>query len=181
MPMMSRQGRFRYAEGDGLKLLELPYGEGDLAMVVLLPDEVEGLAELEARLTAEDLDRWLSGLGSREVQVSLPRFTMRSRFKLAETLESLGMTLAFSPGRADFSGMASQDALSISQVVHEGFVDVNEEGTEATAATGVVMTRTSSAPSRPVEFRDDHPFLFLIRDSRTGSILFLGRLKDPQD
>ncbi len=181
VPLMHRQGDYRYWAGDGLRALELPYGEGDLAMVVLLSDEIEGLPDLESRLTAEDLSRWLSGLREREVRVSLPRFTLDSQFQLAEVLGAMGMPRAFTTGEADFSGMSSEEELSLSAVVHKAFVDVNEEGTEAAAATGIAVAATAFVePEEPAVFRADHPFLFLIRDSRTGSILFLGRLVDPE-
>ena len=139
MPLMHRQDDFRYWAGDGLKVLELPYGKGDLAMLVLLPDEIEGLPALEARLTAENLSRWLSGLRKQEVRVSLPRFKLTSQFQLADVLKAMGMTRAFTPGEADFSGMSSEEELFLSAVIHKAFVDVNEEGTEAAAATGVAV------------------------------------------
>ncbi|QDV35694.1 Serpin (serine protease inhibitor) [Tautonia plasticadhaerens] len=181
VPLMHRQGDYRYWAGDGLKALELPYGEGDLAMVVLLTDDIEGLPGLEGRLTADDLSRWLSGLREREVRVSLPRFTLASQFQLAEVLGAMGMPRAFMPGEADFSGMSSEEELYLSAVVHKAFVDVNEEGTEAAAATGVAVGATSfRVPEEPAVFRADHPFLFLIRDNRTGSLLFLGRLANPE-
>jgi serpin B len=108
--------------------------------------------------------------------VFLPRFTVTSAFDLAEVLPSMGMVLAFT-GEADFSGMTGRKELFISAVVHQAFADVNEEGTEAAAATAVVMSRSASQP--PPLFRADHPFLFLIRDNRTGGILFLGRVVKP--
>ena len=180
VPLMHRQDDFRYWAGDGVKVLELPYGKGDLAMLALLPDEIEGLAALEAGLTAENLSRWLSGLRKREVRVSLPRFTLTSQFQLADVLGAMGMTRAFTPGEADLSGMSSEEELFLSAVVHKAFVDVNEEGTEAAAATGVAVKAVAAIPAEPVVFRADHPFVFLIRDNRTGSILFLGRLVNPR-
>jgi serpin B len=181
VPTMHRQAKFRYFEGDGLKALELPYGPGDLAMDVLLPDAVDGLPALEARLAPDALDRWLGGLGEREVVVALPKFTMTSRFELGEILKTMGMPRAFTPGQADFSGIATEEELAISAVIHQAFVDVNEEGTEAAAATAVTIRAMKAiVPRKPDSFRADHPFLFLIRDVRSGSLLFLGRVANPK-
>jgi serpin B len=181
VPLMSRQDDFRFWAGDGLKALELPYGKGDLAMVVLLPDEIEGLAKLEARLSTAGLKRWLTGLREQEVRVFLPRFKQTSQFQLADVLQAMGMSRAFSPSEADFSGMDGQRDLCLSAVIHKAYVDVNEEGTEAAAATAVEVAPAAAPyqPHEPQEFRADHPFVFLIRHVRTGSILFLGRLVNP--
>lgn len=179
VPMMHQQGDFRYWAGDGLKILELPYGRGDLSMLVLLPAETGGLPDLEARLTSENLCRWLMNVREQPVRVFLPRFKLTSQFRLNDTLKAMGMLLAF--GRADFSGMNGKRELFISAVIHKAFVDVNEEGTEAAAATAVIMSRGLAIPRQPAEFRADHPFVFLIRDNRTGSILFLGRLMNPTE
>ncbi len=178
VPMMHKTENFGYTEAEGFQALELPYAGDDLSMVIFLPREVDGLAALEKELSLENLESWLGGLRRQTVQVSLPRFTMTSEFGLQDVLKSLGMTDAFS-GAADFSGMTGRRDLFISAVIHKAFVDVNEEGTEAAAATAVVMM-TSAAPRPPVVFRADHPFLFLIRDNRSGSILFIGRLVNPK-
>ena len=181
VPMMYQESRFPFWAGEFLKILELPYGTGDLSIMVLLPDEIEGLAKLEARLTDDNLTRWLSGLRREKVRVYLPRFKLTSQFQLASTLKNLGMTLAFLSDEADFSGMDGKQDLFISAVLHKAFVDVNEEGTEAAAATGIVVGATAVLiPKEPPVFRADHPFVFLIRDNRTESILFLGRLVNPQ-
>ena len=174
VPMMHQKGNFRIGGGDGVQVLELPYSGRDLSMVVLLPSEPDGLAALEASLTADNLARWLAGLREREVRVDLPRFKMTSEFDLTKTLEAMGMTEAFGVA-ADFSGIDGRRGLFISKVVHKAFVSVDEEGTEAAAATGVVMKKTSIAPL----FRADHPFVFVIRHNQTGSILFVGRVMDP--
>ncbi len=179
VPLMFRTDHYRFWAGDGLKALELPYGEGDLSMLVLLPDGVEGLSALEDRLTGENLSRWLSSLRTREVRVYLPRFTLTSEFQLADVLRAMGMTRAFTFGEADLSGMSRQEELFVSAVIHKAFVDVNEEGTEAAAATGIGVT-SAAPPEEPPVLRADHPFVFLIRDNRTGSILFLGRLLNPE-
>lgn len=171
-----------YARLPELQVLELPYVEEKLSMVVLLPKAVDGLAALEKQLTPEKLDKWLSSLDFVQggVQVWLPKFQMTSEFQMKETLSQMGMGFAFSQ-QADFSGMnGKSDDLLISEVVHKAFVDVNEKGTEAAAATGVVMAMRSM-PVAPQEiFRADRPFLFLIRENKSGSILFLGRVTTPQ-
>ena len=174
-PMM-HQMRLKcgYHAGPELQLLELPYRGDRLALVVLLPRQVDGLAELEKGLTAPKLTAWIENLHKAEVDVWLPKFKSTSEFKLNEKLEALGMVDAFS-GAADFSGMFGSRGPFISAVVHKAFVEVNEAGTEAAAATGVAMV-----VSAPPTFRADHPFLFLIRDRSTGSVLFLGRLMDPK-
>ena len=173
--MMTRKHEFRYAKAGDLQVLELPYAGEDLSMFVLLPGEIDGLADLEDQLTVENLERWTKYLWETEVQVFLPRFEVTLPVRLSETLESMGMPDAFS-SRADFSGMAKAQ-LFISEVVHKAFVKVNEEGTEAAAATAVIMAR--GAPPPVPTFRADHPFLFVIRENATGSILFLGRVVDP--
>jgi serpin B len=173
-PMMRQKARFGYRETDDLQVLELPYVGGDLSMLVLLPCERDGLPALEAALTVDNLALWTQGLRPTEVLVLLPRFKLSGQFDLGETLQAMGMVDAFYA--ADFSGMTGRRNLFISAVVHKSFVDVNEEGTEAAAATAVVMSRGFS-PS-PL-FVADHPFLFLIRENTTGSILFLGRVVDP--
>jgi serpin B len=182
-PTMQQTHRLSYAATDNVQVLELPYAEdGNLSMLILLPTKIEGLADLEKRLTSESLRTWSAGVQPRLVKVFLPRFKMTSEFSLKDVLESLGMSLAFSD-RADFSGMSTQERLFISAVIHKAFVDVNEEGTEAAAATAVTMRATAirPMPEEPVEFRADHPFVFLIRDNRTQSILFLGRVMNPLD
>ena len=175
VPMMQQFRRFAFAAADELDLLELPYAGDRLSMVLLLPKKVGGLAALEQSLSKENLDRWLGRLRQQPVRVSLPRFALGSRFDLTRTLAAMGMPDAFS-GAADFSGMTGRRDLFIGLVIHEAKVEVNEEGTEAAAATAVKMKR--GAP--PVSFTADHPFLFLIRDKQTGSILFMGRVANPK-
>jgi serpin B len=174
--MMTQKGDFGYAEFDELQVLELLYAGGDLSMIVLLPRERGGLAALEEDLAAEQLSRWTARLWEQEVELFLPRFEVTYPARLDGALQSLGMVDAFS-GLADFSGMDGSRELYIGAVLHKAFVVVNEEGTEAAAATAVIMARGMPAP--PPVFRADHPFLFLIREKRTGSILLLGRLVEP--
>ncbi|HOS79832.1 MAG TPA: serpin family protein [Anaerolineae bacterium] len=177
VPMMTQEHEFRYGESDGLQILELPYAGDDLSMVVLLPREIDGLAKLEGSLTVENLGIWTRNLWKAEVRVFLPRFEITFPFRLDDTLKSMGMVDAFGDN-ADFSGMDGRKWLYIAAVLHKAFVAVNEEGTEAAAATAVVMKGRSLTPPPPV-FRADHPFVFLIRENGTGSILFLGRVVNP--
>jgi len=157
----------------------LPYKGNELSMIVLLPRTVDGRKPLEEKLTVENLKRWTDAASHKRVDVQLPRFKTTSQFELSNTLNKLGMKDAFSP-QADLSGMIGTRDLFISAVIHKAFVDVNEEGTEAAAATAVMMKLTAMPPSRPpVEFKADHPFVFLIRDNPSGAILFLGRVMNP--
>jgi serpin B len=182
VPMMHRSGassRYAYAETDSLQALELPYKGGDLSMLVLLPkgDELSGL---EGALSQGLLDELYGKLSVTRINVILPRFKFSSGYTLNTELSSLGMPTAFQYGPADFSGMDGSRDLYIGVVIHKAFVDVNEEGTEAAAATGVGMLAGSAMPpEKPLEFRADHPFIFLIRDNGSGAILFMGRMEDP--
>jgi serine protease inhibitor len=176
VPMMTRKDEFAYGENEICHLLQLPYRGGDLSMVILLPNE-QDLFGLEQALTPENLKAWTDGLRKREVEVYLPRFTMTYECQLSQTLAAMGMPEAFS-SMADFSGMTGGKDLFISDVIHKAFVEVNEEGTEAAAATGVAMKLTAM-PLPPPVFRVDRPFVFAIMDNGTGSILFIGRVTDP--
>jgi serpin B len=165
---------------DGATLgLELPYQGADISMVVLLPKRVDGLPGLEKTLTLTNLNKMLARLENHNVEITLPKFTMTSAFPLNEVLGKMGIKDAFVDGTADFSGITSEHKLHIHYVVHKAFVNVNEAGTEAAAATGALLG-TIGRPPVPVPFKADHPFLFLIRDRPTGSILFMGRVVDPR-
>lgn len=177
--MMNRKGEYRYAELDSLQVLELPYAGDELSMLVLLPKQAGGLEALERALSLENLDMWKGRLEQGEVDVFLPKFKMTSQFELKDTLSSMGMVDAFTGG-SDFSGMDGTRWLFISAVIHKAFVDVNEKGTEAAAATAVIV-KLRSMPMPASTFRADHPFIFLIQDNKTGSILFMGRVMDPAD
>jgi serpin B len=178
-PMMAQKEEFRYAKKESLQVLELPYVGEDLSMIVLLPGKTDGLPELERHLTRGTLMQWLTGLRKQKVQVFLPKFKMTSQFRLDQTLTAMGMRDAFDPNKANFAGMdGRRNWLYIGAVIHKAFVDVNEEGTEAAAATAVAMRIKMARPPSPI-FRADHPFIFLIRDNKTGSILFIGRVLDP--
>jgi serpin B len=180
--MMYQEGQFHYCEAPGVQILELPYIGGGLSMIVLLPDEVDGLAHLEQNLTAENLVRWtwMVSNGDREVELTLPRFKLSYACQLDKMLQSMGMVDAFSDDEADFSGMDGTDYLYISAVLHKAFVAINEEGTEAAAATAVVV-KMRGLPEAPAVFRADHPFIFLIQEKSSGSILFLGRVVRPAE
>jgi serpin B len=174
--LMHQEGRFKYGLSDDLQLLELPYKGNDLSMVVFLPKKVDGLAEVERSLAPDNLNRWLRHLHDTQVELYLPKFKIATGpVELKDILVQMGMPTAFS--RADFSGMTGSKELFISNVLHKAFVEVNEEGTEAAAATAVVMGR-GRTEAIPV-FRADHPFVFMIRHNPTGSILFMGRVTDP--
>ena len=143
-------------------------------MVVLLPRQVDGLAGLEQGMTVAKLKTWIGRLDPREVEVSFPKFKTSSEFRLDDKLKALGMVAAFSATAADLTGMFENPGPFISAAVHQAFVEVNEQGTEA-GAISIMFAAMGMTPT----FRADHPFLFLIRDKRTGCALFLGRLVNP--
>jgi serpin B len=174
VPMMYIVREFKYAEQEDLQIVEIGYKGKDLSMVVLLPKQFDGISKLEEALTVENIDKWLSGLSEIEVGICLPKFKTTSEFSLGEVLSRMGMQDAFSLPPADFSAMTGDKELFISAVIHKAFVEVNEEGTEAAAATGIPMTLAAA-----MRFNADHPFIFLIRDNKTGSILFMGRVMNP--
>lgn len=174
--MMSMDGEsFRYAETDEFQLLELPYEGDELSMLVILPKEnwLEALENIDSR----DMSEFRTILTEQEVKVFLPKFKLETKYFMKSVLAGMGMPTAFS-GAADFSGMTGGKDLAINEVIHQAFVEVDEEGTEAAAATAVVMELTSVGPSKPV-FRADHPFMFVIQEKETGGILFLGRVSNP--
>jgi serine protease inhibitor len=190
VPTMFSDGTFRFAQMERLKLLELPYAGNGLSMILLLPLQQDGLAELdnllkgvdslaelESSLTESNLAAWLSNARRTNIVVSLPRFTIAQRFVLKETFAGMGVKDAFGD-KADFSGMDGTRKLYLSDIFHAAFVEVNEEGTVAAASTGL-SARYAGPPRPPPQFTADHPFIFLIRDNRSGSILFMGRMVDP--
>lgn len=181
VPFMHQKGQFKLLEKGAFQALVMPYSGKTLSMVIVLPKDVDGLAVLEKTLTAETLAQWLAEVdkqAEREAEVFVPRFKLETGYDLIPPCRALGIKDAFTSGSADFRGMGwPKGDLWIAQVKHKAFVDVNEEGTEAAGATAVEMA-TQSARSSPA-FRADHPFLFVIREHATGSILFLGRLSDP--
>lgn len=177
--MMNGSAPLAYGKNDQVAVCELPYA-GDFSMSVVLPHKFDGLPEVEKGLTPAALQGYL-GLAKprKKVNVSLPRFKVESKYSLKSSLEALGMPTAFS-GKADLSGIGGERDLFISQVFHGGFVDVNEEGTEAAAATAVVISlRSAPAHDDTPTFRADHPFLYLIRHRPSGTIVFMGRVLKP--
>ena len=176
-PLMHQRATMGYADEETFQTLELPYAGRELSMVVLLPKKVDGLPELEKAITVDKLASLMAKLDVREVNACLPKFKLETSFKLNRTLQAMGMKRAF--GNADFSGISSAAELAISAVLHKAYVDVNEEGTEAAAATAVLLGRAMAVAQPVPTFRADHPFLFLIRDTRSGSILFMGRVNSP--
>ncbi len=177
--LMSQKGKFNYAELERLQIVELPYGHGELSMFLLLPSPQNGLSELEQTLNRKMFEQWILGLKQEDVRIVLPRFKFSSMLALTNSLTALGMGTPFDRKRADFSGMDGQrNWLYISSLLHNAFLEVNETGTEAAAATAVVIRSWAMPAVQPV-FRADHPFLFLIRDNRSGTILFMGRVASP--
>jgi serpin B len=185
VPTMHHRAHWGFAATDGVKLLDLPYQGGELSMLVVLPDA--GVDAVESRLAPAVLDKWVSALQVVNVDVALPKFEIdpAASTSLADTLKSLGMPLAFERLQADFTGIANppnpEDRLYISQVFHKAFVKLDEQGTEAAAASAVVMARAGGAApvGAPPEFHADRPFLFFLRDVKTNMVLFMGRVSDP--
>lgn len=186
VPLMHLQHSFGYQETEGAQVVVLPYttgarGGSDLEMVVVLPRKVDGLAGIEKELTPENVEKWSSGGRSALLNVHLPRFKTTSTLELNKPLGELGLREAFTRD-ADFSGISAgggEQRLHISDVLHKAYVSVDEQGTEAAAATAVMMSPMAMPVDEPVEFRADHPFLFVIRHRPSGAILFVGRVNDP--
>jgi serpin B len=176
VPMMVQQEDYRYAEGDGYQAIELPYEGGTVSFVAILPAEGEFEA-FEATLSGEQVEEIVQSLELQEVLFRMPRFTTESAFSLADALKAMGMPAAFEG--ADFSRMDGTRDLFISDVLHKAFAAVDEAGTEAAAATAVLMA-AGSAPSEPITLTLDRPFIYLIRENATGTVLFAGRLVDPR-
>ena len=178
VPMMHQEHQYGYWENEWLQMLEMPYKDKALSLIVLLPREKTGISMLEQKLTLENILRWQDQLRKQKVKLFFPKFKIEAQFNLGQTLSAMGMPDAFDPHGADFSAMIGKKELFISAVIHKAFVEVNEEGTEAAAATGVVVGVTSIAPPPPI-FKADHPFVFFIQDNASRSILFFGRVLDP--
>ena len=179
-----------YPDKDGFAVLELPYKGDDLAMLLIAPNKPSGLEAIEKVLTPESFGTWINRLESRDVHVFMPKFKQETNYGMTVPLQKMGMTRAFTdpvdPNGADFTGMCDSsdimDRLYINKILHKAFVEVNEKGTEAVAATAVMMPGPALAPIKvpfTPTFRADRPFLFLIRDRVTNSILFMGRIVDP--
>ncbi|MBN2459800.1 serpin family protein [Candidatus Woesearchaeota archaeon] len=171
-----KEAKFSYAEADELQILEMLYKGEELSMLVLLPKEPDyDLSSIESILTADKLSQWRGLLSERQIDVYMPKFTFETKYSMVDTFKEMGMPSAFT--NADFSGMDGSRKLVITDVFHQAFVDVNEEGTEAAAATVIIMGETSAGPFN--QFRADHPFIFIIQQRETGNILFIGRVMDP--
>jgi len=189
--MMNQIEDFRYKDFGSFSALELPYASDqylrhkDPSMIIFLPKEIEGLTQFEENFTYANVKQWINELKTTyptEVIISIPKFKITSEFDLANTLSTMGMPNAFNLRTADFSGMTGTKEFFIGGVIHKAFVDVNEKGTEAAAATFVAMDMCIDMEPdkpKPQKFIADHPFIFLVRDNQTGSILFIGRIIDP--
>ncbi len=179
VPMMQRTDRksiFNYTQNEDLQILEMPYAGEDLSMLILLPLD-DNIEALEKSFTIEKLTEWKKSLRKHRVNIYIPKFKFETKYFLSETLSNLGMPTAFT-NSADFSGMTGTKDLKIDKVIHQAFIEVNEEGTEAAAATGIGMMATSMPPPTPI-FKADHPFIFIIQQKETGNILFMGRVSNP--
>ncbi|MFH0827395.1 MAG: serpin family protein [Candidatus Omnitrophota bacterium] len=185
--MMSLSGEeFNYAETEQVQVLELPYDGKELSMLIFLPKN-DDLESVEASLNAQKLSEWKNSLKRERVDVYLPKFKFENKYFIKGTLKEMGMATAFTlgidfGGKADFSGMTGKKDLNIDEVIHQSFIAVNEEGTEAAAVTAVVIDVGAVWPPQPREikiFKADHPFIFIIEEKKTGNILFLGRVSDP--
>ncbi|RLG70423.1 MAG: serpin family protein, partial [Candidatus Iainarchaeum archaeon] len=175
MRLVNTDKKFNYAETEDVQILELPYDGKDLSMLIILPEENK-LEKIENELSAEKLSEWKGMLKKQKVDIYLPRFKLKTKYFLADTLKKMGMSTAFDAS-ANFSGINGEGGIWIDEVIHQAFVDVNEEGTEAAAATGVMMVEGIHSLF-PV-FRADHPFIFLIQERKTGNILFMGKVANP--
>lgn len=180
VPMMYMKYRFRHRQGDMAHVLVIPYEGHDLSIILFLPADGITLEKMETGLTAQNIGRDIQLTVYEDVRVWLPRFRITSSFQLKNALQSMGMSEAFDERRADFSGMDGRLWLYISAVLQKAFVEVNEEGAEAAAATAVVM-ESESVGGGPAEFHADRPFVFVIWENFTGSILFMGRVADPSE
>lgn len=176
VPFMHQTIRIPFYEDELFKAIALPYKKGDLSMLIVLPHKHEQMEELEKQMDGSFYQRLNDSLNRQQVDVSFPRFEMKDKYRLNSPLQQMGMKSAFG-GDADFSGMSGRKELYISDVIHQTYVKVNERGTEAAAATGVVMRKTSAMPAK--KFKADHPFLFMIRDNHKQTILFLGKVSNP--
>lgn len=184
VPMMRNVAWHSYGSSGPVEVLELSYLDSSVVFDIVLPKDRDGLPEVEAQLTPEHLDEWLSGLEPARVDLFLPRFRVSSQMaSLSDSLEALGLRDVFDPQRADLSGMGgSPGSIFVSRAIHQAFLEINEKGTEAAAVTAFTgeLVNAGPPPPKPIEFRVDHPFLFLLRDSKTQQILFLGRIAHPE-
>jgi serpin B len=188
VPMMNHALSAPYMENTEFQLAQFMYKDNDISMVVILPKKKDGLPEVEKKLSAKALSQALGLLRDSMLRVTMPKFKITQQFSLGGELKQMGIHDAFLPGIADFSGMETklrrkEDSLYVYEILHKAFVEVDEKGTEAAAATSVDVVRPIGAdpdPAPVIRFHADHPFLFLLRHNATGSILFLGRMSDPR-
>ncbi len=184
IPMMHQTATFKYGETNDIQVLELPYNGDALSMIIFLPKKRDGIAFLEESFVHKELNHWISKLSWQEIEIILPKFKISSEFQLEKILLEMGIHDAFDPQKADFTGMYGRkkeaEPLLFSKIFHRALIEVHEEGAEAVAITAF-ETAEAGIASPPTIFRADHPFLFLIRDCRTGSFLFIGRVIDPSD
>ena len=190
IPMMHQKKKFRYLNEDGCQILEMPYKGirlyGSLehfSMIIILPEKNDGIEDIEKSLSNEKIENYLEKLHyilEREINVFFPKFKIETEYELKKVLKNLGMTSAFTDG-ANFTGIAEDPPRYISQIIHKAYVEVNERGTEAAAVTALRLLGCGMVPTvKPTEFRADHPFIFLLIDSNTRTILFIGRIMNPK-
>jgi serpin B len=175
MRLMKQTESYGYAKGDNYQAVELPYDGNELSMVILMP-KADNFKAFETAMSSRQIGDTINNIKYQQVELSMPKFKIESKFSLKKELSAMGMSDAFN--NADFSGMDGRTDLEIADVVHKSYVSVNEAGTEAAAATGVIM-RETAMPTELVKVTIDHPFIFLIRDIKTGTILFIGRVMNP--
>jgi len=184
VPTMHQRGlRLGRHQAEGFQVLEIPYEGFSVVMTILLPDAADGLAVVEEAMTPQAWKEWENAMDWKSVHYYMPKFRVETEYTLNEALKEMGMPTAFEPGKADFSKIsesAEGGELFISAVVHKAFIEVDEEGTEAAAATGVVIGLTSAPLDEPQDLRVDRPFVYAIRDRETGTLLFMGRVTDPR-
>lgn len=172
---MNRRGHYNYAANDDMEIVELPYKGKEASLIILLPKEKEGLSKIERQLSSKNLNEWLSQTEYKEVSVFIPKFKLENTFDLRNNLEQMGISLAFTE-EGDFSGMTTED-IHLAKMTHKTTVEISERGTEATAATSALFTTKGVSSKTPI-FMADHPFMFFIRNNKSGQLLFMGRFTD---
>ena len=179
--MTKTESGIRYLKEDGIEIAEIPYKDNRFSMLVLLPQKGTDLRKIDRKLDYTKFTEWATLMSPHKVKLTIPKFKTEQSFELSEALKGMGITEAFDPGRADFSGMNGKRNMYIGAALHKTFIEVGEEGTEAAAATAVIMTKTSMNPDTGdiIEFKADRPFIYIIRDNGTGAILFIGRYAKP--
>jgi serpin B len=178
VPMMTNsQDKYPYFANQNLQILEMPYEGEELSMLIILPNDNDGLKAVEDTLNIQNLQNWKTQLRESKLFVQIPKFSLETTYDLKENLSSMGIEVAFDPNLADLTGISDSSDLYIEKAIHKAFVEVNEEGTEAAASTGIGVGVTSAPPT----FRADHPFIFLIQENESGNILFMGRIINPTE